>query len=37
MPPIHFDWPEVQRVVRAFRQWGIYLADVKPGNIEFRE
>lgn len=28
-------WPEVQRVVRAFHQWGIYLADVKPGNIEF--
>lgn len=28
-------WPEVRRVVAAFRQWGIYLADVKPGNIEF--
>jgi hypothetical protein len=30
-------WPEVQRVVAAFRKWKIYLADVKPGNIEFKE
>jgi hypothetical protein len=28
-------WPEVQRVMREFAAWGIYLADVKPGNIEF--
>ncbi|MGQ0636167.1 MAG: hypothetical protein ACT4QC_16260 [Planctomycetaceae bacterium] len=28
-------WAEVRRVMSAFRQWGIYLADVKPGNIEF--
>ena len=27
-------WPEVSGVVAAFRRWGIYLADVKPGNIE---
>jgi hypothetical protein len=30
-------WPEVQRVVAAFHRWGIYLADVKPGNIEFKD
>lgn len=30
-------WPTVLRVIAAFRKWGIYLADVKPGNIEFRE
>lgn len=28
-------WPEVRRVIAAFRKWGIYLSDVKPGNIEF--
>lgn len=28
-------WPEVRRVVASFRKWGVYLADVKPGNIEF--
>lgn len=30
-------WPEVQRVVASFRKWKIYLADVKPGNIEFAD
>ena len=28
-------WPKVQEVVREFRKMGIYLSDVKPGNIEF--
>lgn len=28
-------WPEVQAIMRAFASLGIYLADVKPGNIEF--
>lgn len=27
------DWPRVQDVMREFRSMGIYLADVKPGNI----
>src|SRR5262245_16913367 len=30
-------WPTVQAVMREFRKMGIYLADVKPGNIMFRE
>lgn len=30
-------WPEVQALMRAFAKLGIYLADVKPGNIEFAE
>ena len=29
------NWPEVQRIMREFASLGIYLADVKPGNIEF--
>lgn len=29
------NWPEVQRLMREFASLGIYLADVKPGNIEF--
>jgi hypothetical protein len=28
-------WPEVLQVIASFRRWGIHLADVKPGNIEF--
>lgn len=28
-------WPEVKRVMSEFRALGIFLADVKPGNIEF--
>jgi hypothetical protein len=27
------DWPRVQDVMREFRSMGIFLADVKPGNI----
>jgi hypothetical protein len=30
-------WGVVQDVMREFRKLGIYLADVKPGNIMFRE
>jgi hypothetical protein len=30
-------WPQVQEIMREFRKMGIYLADVKPGNIMFRE
>ena len=30
-------WPIVQDVMREFRKLGIHLADVKPGNIMFRE
>ena len=28
-------WPEVCQVIGRFAAMGIYLADVKPGNIEF--
>lgn len=28
------DWPEVQDLIYEFRALGIYLSDVKPGNIE---
>ncbi len=30
-------WSEVAGVMTAFRQWGVWLADVKPGNVEFGE
>ena len=30
------DWPRVRQVLSGFRRLGIYLADVKPGNISFR-
>jgi len=30
-------WPTVQRVLARFKQHGIYLADIKPGNITFAE
>jgi hypothetical protein len=30
-------WPAVQAIMREFRKLGIYLADVKPGNIMFRD
>lgn len=30
-------WETVQDVISGFRRLGIYLADVKPGNIEFVE
>jgi hypothetical protein len=29
--------PEVQRVLRALQTYGIYMTDVHPGNIRFRE
>ncbi|HET6328256.1 MAG TPA: hypothetical protein VFG04_26480 [Planctomycetaceae bacterium] len=28
-------WPTVKRVMSAFQLHGIYLSDIKPGNIEF--
>lgn len=28
------DWPEVQDLIHEFRRLGIYLSDVKPGNVE---
>jgi hypothetical protein len=28
-------WPEVRAMLAAFRAHGIYLADVKPGNVAF--
>ncbi|HEX6983967.1 MAG TPA: hypothetical protein VF170_01260 [Planctomycetaceae bacterium] len=28
-------WPTVRQLIAAFRCWGIYLADVKPGNVAF--
>jgi hypothetical protein len=28
-------WPEVRLVMAAFARLGIFLADVKPGNVEF--
>ncbi len=30
-------WSEVAGVMTAFRHWGVWLADVKPGNVEFAE
>ena len=30
-------WPTVRLVMSSFAGLGIYLADVKPGNIEFLE
>jgi hypothetical protein len=29
-------WPEVQRVLDAFEELGVYLLDVSPSNITFR-
>ena len=31
------NWPEVQRIIRAFQSHGIYITDLHPGNIRFRE
>jgi hypothetical protein len=28
-------WPQVQRILDAFEQLGIFLLDVSPGNIAF--
>lgn len=30
-------WPVVRKILSEFRKLGIYLTDVKPGNIEFDE
>jgi hypothetical protein len=30
-------WPTVQRIIAEFRSHGIYLSDVKPGNIMFSD
>jgi hypothetical protein len=30
-------WPLVKQVLAAFQGHGIYLADIKPGNIEFAD
>ena len=30
-------WGEVQAIIGAFRRYGIFLVDVNPGNIAFRE
>lgn len=30
-------WPQVLDVISEFRRYGIYLSDVKPGNITFEE
>lgn len=30
------DWGEVQTVMNAFETYGIFLSDVKPGNVTFR-
>jgi hypothetical protein len=31
------NWPEVQTVLRAFQAHGVYITDIHPGNIRFRE
>jgi hypothetical protein len=30
-------WPVVRRIMSEFRSYGIYLSDVKPGNIMFAD
>ncbi|MFV2065646.1 MAG: hypothetical protein ACC645_01600 [Pirellulales bacterium] len=30
-------WPEVAAILQSFHQYGIYISDVNPGNIRFRE
>ncbi|PAY19707.1 hypothetical protein CKO51_09870 [Rhodopirellula sp. SM50] len=30
------DWPVVQEILAEFESFGIYIADVNPGNIRFR-
>ncbi len=30
-------WPAVTIILFSFRQYGIYISDVNPGNIRFRE
>ncbi len=31
------DWPQVKKVLRALRRYGIYYLDATPGNIRLRE
>jgi hypothetical protein len=30
-------WPEVRQAMAYFRRHGIYLNDIKPGNVEFAD
>src|SRR5439155_17463747 len=30
-------WPEVQAILRELESYGIYMEDVSPGNISFRD
>lgn len=30
------DWPAVEEILATFRMFGIYIADVNPGNIRFQ-
>ena len=30
-------WPEVQAIIRALENYDIYMADVNPGNVSFRD
>lgn len=28
-------WPEVQAIIRALETYGVFMADVNPGNVSF--
>ena len=30
------DWPTVEKILAEFRSFGVFIADVNPGNIKFR-
>lgn len=30
-------WPTVRRIMAVFERWGVYLADVHPGNVRFAD
>ncbi len=30
-------WPEVQKILQELRRWGIFMLDVSPTNIAFRD
>ena len=30
------DWPVVQEILATFASFGVYIADINPGNIKFR-
>lgn len=30
-------WPEVQAILRALERYGVFMADVNPGNVSFLE